>query len=484
LSGKSFGIQFYKSGLAYSRQIRQGRRKKGQKYFQIYSVSRKGDSFSSGRVFARNLDPKMNLGGTVFSADGKTMLYTVSFFDRRGKEHFRILQARLDGEDWKKEGELSINGKNFSCAFPALSPDEQALFFSSDRPGTTGGMDLYVSYRKANGWSEPENLGEMINTTGNEVYPFLAGSNQLWFASDGHIGLGGMDVFHSEKNARNEWGKPKNPGPTFNSHHNDYCYIYDPHWGADGFLLSDRLDRGERDRVFRVSKIQKEIFKVLVRDELTGQAIGNANVKVVRKSDGVVIGHLKSGNFKGEYVFQLPRRDVETGVLLQVSGRKEEYHAKEVDFRADRTRLNMDLKLKPLIGGVENSFVVDLKPVLYPNRKLAFRNLYFDSNNAGLSVNAKAVLDQLVELLKAFPHVNLKLNAHTDSRGHSVYNQKLSEQRACVVKSYLVQKGIPAENISVKGWGEKYILNRCIDGVRCSEKEHSYNRRLEVIVVL
>lgn len=484
-SGRSLGLQLSPEGFVYSKMASTSSRKKGKgkKYRQLFSVVIKDGGFSASHRIGKGLS-RTHVGGVAITRDGNTMYYTRMDKKSEGFTQMTLHKALKKGTEWKDHGALAFNGKGFCCAWPTLSPDEKDLYFCSNRPGGFGGMDLYVVHRNRKGWSSPENLGPMVNSFENETHPFMDQKRRLWFASKGHVGLGGLDVLYTQKDKKGAFGAPINPGVPVNSTGDDYSYVASSEEAGAGYLISNRGDSKARDRIYRVEKMEYSTLVVVVRDALTNGVITDARVSMVRKRDGEIIARSSKDNDKGEYFFKVTQKEVDKGIVFVVEASKSQYQKRKLEFVPSPQKLSITLPLDPLVVEPEIKFEVQLRPVIYPNRKLIFHNIYFKNNNSNLTLESRRVLDRLVRFLDAYPKVRLKLNAHTDSRGLDALNDKLSQQRALATKKYLVKKGVSAQSIQAKGWGERYLLNGCTDNVPCSPKDHEYNRRLEIIVVL
>lgn len=242
-----------------------------EKNLQLFLAKQEGDFFLTPKFFAETMEPRTDVGAVCFSSDETVMYYTRWYF-RKGKQQMEIVEAVKRNGKWVAKRLLPFTDRQYSCCYPSLSPDGKSLYFSSDRPGGFGGMDLYVSQKNGNSWSEPINLGAVINTSRNEIYPRIVKNNQLCFSSDGHVGYGALDLFFSSMESKGNWGVPQNAGYSYNSEYNDYSLVEIP--GENTFfLISDREEKGLKDRIYKISDNHEESIRLLVKDAASQELI-------------------------------------------------------------------------------------------------------------------------------------------------------------------------------------------------------------------
>ena len=360
--------------------------------------------------------------------------------------------------------ELEINSAYYSMKNPALSCDGKTLYFSSDMPGGFGNYDIYKSEIKDDGsLGEPINLGQKINTEEQEVFPHMCCDNTLYFSSNGHLGLGGLDVFYS-KSVDGKWSNVRNIGLPVNSNSDDFAFKM----GDDcinGFVSSNRSGGVGSDDIYAVKKIKPLcdiLLESVVVDAKTELPIDAALTSV--KDNTGIINNSKETSKEGlvDYMFEC-----EDEIQLLVS--KEGYESKMIDIKLlDIDPPLLKIKLDPI-----EELIVEEKIVLNP--------IYFEFDKANITNQAAFELDKLVSIMKKYPKMIIRAESHTDSRGPASYNKLLSERRAKSTAQYVISKGIDENRISGFGMGEEDPEIDCSSG--CSKDEHAKNRRSEFIIV-
>jgi outer membrane protein OmpA-like peptidoglycan-associated protein/tetratricopeptide (TPR) repeat protein len=264
----------------------------GNPFAELYMVEakKKGEdeniSFDYGRPdkYTKSINTKYHEAAVSFSPDGKTIFFTRNNYlnGKAGKSDEGIIKLKIyygaaKGDDnWSNLESLPFNSDEYSVAHPALSQDGQKLYFSSDMPGGFGGMDLYVSEQENGRWGPPTNLGPNSNTEGNEIFPFMDQTGRLYFASDGHVGLGGLDNFYTTEKGAGEWNLPINLGYPINTTHDDFSIVFNEN-GTNGYFASDRDGGVGRDDIYSFKKIATPV-QLFVFDELTKEPIAGASV--------------------------------------------------------------------------------------------------------------------------------------------------------------------------------------------------------------
>ena len=360
--------------------------------------------------------------------------------------------------------ELEINSAYYSMKNPALSCDGKSLYFSSDMPGGFGNYDIYKSEIKDDGsLGEPINLGQKINTEEQEVFPHMCCDNTLYFSSNGHLGLGGLDVFYS-KNVDGKWSNVRNVGIPVNSNSDDFAFKMGDDC-TNGFVSSNRAGGVGSDDVYAVKKIKPLcdiLLESIVVDAKTDLPIDAALTSV--KDNTGIINNSKETSEEGlvDYMFEC-----EDEIQLLVS--KEGYESKMIDIKLlDIDPPLLKIKLDPI-----EELIVEEKIVLNP--------IYFEFDKANITNQAAFELDKLVSIMKKYPKMIIRAESHTDSRGPASYNKLLSERRAKSTAQYVISKGIDENRISGFGMGEEDPEIDCSSG--CSKDEHAKNRRSEFIIV-
>ena len=388
---------------------------------------------------------------------------------------YRATRCTKKEISWKNNGncnfnkgwnvtELEINSAYYSMKNPALSCDGKSLYFSSDMPGGFGNYDIYKSEIKDDGsLGEPINLGQKINTEEQEVFPHMCCDNTLYFSSNGHLGLGGLDVFYS-KNVDGKWSNVRNVGLPVNSNSDDFAFKMGDDC-TNGFVSSNRAGGVGSDDVYAVKKIKPLcdiLLESIVVDAKTDLPIDAALTSV--KDNTGIINNSKETSEKGlvDYMFEC-----EDEIQLLVS--KEGYESKMIDIKLlDIDPPLLKIKLDPI-----EELIVEEKIVLNP--------IYFEFDKANITNQAAFELDKLVSIMKKYPEMIIRAESHTDSRGPASYNKLLSERRAKSTAQYVISKGIDENRISGFGMGEEDPEIDCSSG--CSKDEHAKNRRSEFIIV-
>ncbi|CAM1367016.1 conserved exported hypothetical protein [Tenacibaculum sediminilitoris] len=423
---------------------------------------------------AKILEPpvttKFHEGKPIFSNDGKTMYFTRNNFNgkRIGKDinrvvNLKIYRAKLVNGIWSKITELPFNSDDYSVGHPALSLDEKTLYFSSDMPGGFGLTDIYkVKIYADDNFGIPQNLGETINTSGRETFPFV-GNNSLYFSSDGHLGFGLLDIYEVKMNSEGDFIDIKNLGPPFNSNKDDFAFYINSECKF-GFFSSNRLKGKGDDDIYSFYFQENECLNNIlgnIKNKRNGLFLSRVNVKLINEK-GKVVKETKSDSL-GEFSFY--KVDCDKNYFLKASRENFESIKKDVKFNKNEIiDFHIDLELNPLIV----------------NNEIVLNPIYFDYNSYEIQSETEYELEKVVQVMQDNPKMIIKIESHTDSRGDDVFNKVLSNKRAKSTRDYLISRGINKKRIaSAIGYGEERLLNHCNNEnlKKCSEKEHSLNRR-------
>lgn len=469
----------------------------------LYAVEMMPDGSIGETMFfhKKNLSTNLNQSTPVFTKDGRTMYFTRNNSvngKRRENENkvsfLKLYKASLVNEEWINVEELPFNSDQYSVAHPALSVDEKTLYFTSDMPGTLGQSDLFKVSILANGtFGKPENLGSEINTEGRETFPFVSADNELYFASDGRPGLGGLDVFVSRINKEGTFEEVQNVGEPINSRQDDFAFVINSK-NRNGFFSSNREGGHGLDDVYRFT----EIRKLICEQELSG-TITDAETKENLSGVALILFDETRQNSldavsdqNGNYVFP----NVKCGKKYFIKTSKTDYEIKEAPISIKKASgkttfmIALEKKAKPIIAKtIEVKKIkinaVTLKPIAVGTDLAKLLNIpmnFFDLGKATIKKTSEPQLQKLVNVLKQYPTIKLDIRSHTDSRQSASNNMILSEKRAQSTKEWLVQKGIDGSRLAPKGFGETQLVNKCADGVTCTEKQHQQNRRSEFII--
>ncbi|GAB3536229.1 OmpA family protein [Pontibacter brevis] len=381
-----------------------------------------------------------------------------------------IYTAEKQGANWSNIQPFVYNKvEEYSVGHPALSPDGKVLYFVSDMPGGMGETDIYYSLRKTDGsWSAPVNAGPVINTEGRESFPYVDADGKLFFSSDGHVGMGGLDIFSAE-GVQGNWRKARNLGYPINTPQNDYGIMFtEP--GTKGLLSSNREASNGTDDIYTFDILNKPIVLAITTLERKQNKKKQTVQEVLPETRIVML----QKNVKDSTVFVTDEKgkyflDGRAGDTYTFSGARHGYlkmqNSAQVPAAAPDT--------------VEVALLFDKNEL---EKAIVLENIYYDLDKSDIRVDAAKELDKLATLLENNPQIEIELSAHTDSRESQDYNQALSERRAQAAVDYLVSKGIERDRLTAKGYGKTRLVNGCGDGVICAETEHQKNRRTEFVI--
>lgn len=452
-----------------------------QHFTNLYSADL-GEEMSPGNPvkFNKSLKSKFNEATPVFTKDGKTVYFTRNNYidGKKGKNEkgitlVKLYKATLEEEKWTNIQPLPFTSDSYSTAHPTLSPDEKTMYFASDMPGTLGLSDIFkVQINDDGSFGTPVNLSSAINTEGRETFPFVSQENELYFASDGHPGVGGLDIFMAKINEDGSFNKVQNIGMDANSPKDDFAYIIDSK-SRRGFLSSNRDGGQGYDDIYQFLETKRLICEQELYGEITDldSKIPLPNAKVTLFDNKMNLLNTVYADQKGAYTFM-----VECSKLYTVRAEKEDYNTNEEQVTTSkengRTYLPIALEkdqCKVTIGD-------DL------GKCFGIKNIYFDLDKSNIRTEAALDLEKILDVLNQYPNMKLDIRSHTDSRASFKYNEALSDRRAKSTISWLVQNGVNASRLTGKGYGEIQLVNKCTDNVKCTEEEHQMNRRSEFII--
>ncbi|TCS84331.1 WD40 repeat protein [Anseongella ginsenosidimutans] len=442
----------------------------GHKYYRLYQ-----SAGGSVERFPIQANTDYHICAVSATAGGEELFFALTRLpEKLGKTKrgvpstitIEIYSVKKEGENWSDPVPFRYNnGLNWSVSDPYISSDGQTLYFVSDMEGGLGGTDIYVCRRMDDGsWGEAENLGPEINTAADERTPALDQEGNLYFSSKGHAGMGGLDIFHASASG-NSFASPRNMGYPVNSSHDDLTFRYFTE--ETGYLTSDRREgRGDDDiYYFTIKKVlhfalEGQVLTLRTKEPLAGAKVILTNLDTREE-------FTTRTDADGNYRFELA-----PDARYRVRAEMDEYqlHKAEDAFTAGleaSTTLERDLFLESL----------------YPGQTFVLENIYYDFDKSNIREDAALELDKLVALLKEYPTISIELSSHTDSRGSDSYNMALSQRRAESAVAYLVEKGIAAERLEARGYGETRLVNKCSNGVACSVEAHQLNRRTEFTIL-
>ncbi len=597
-------------------------------FLDLYFTAPEDDVYSKPVPFSNGVNTRFHEGQITFDQAGVTMFFTRNNFngkrgkDRRGVTKLKIYSADWNGSEWTNIREFPFNHDQRSLCHPTLSADGMNLYFASDSKAKGyGGMDLYVSKFTDGRWGKPRNLGPEVNTRGNEVFPFAHEDGSLYFSSNGHAGMGGLDVYttkYVEVGDTSVWSRPQNLGQPYNSKKDDFGFIVDTR-KRSGYMSSNRPGGKGGDDIYKFkippgSKLELDDApliewnaKLLVVDDSDNTPLKDAEIRVApcggSSSDGFIAklipvkgkdnefmlrilngtidedAEKMTTNKDGEayyglssnkdYCFYIEREGYEPAeaefstkeysldreinieipmekkpecmeisgtvtnkvykalvpnakikIVNKFNGEVEELTSDkkgnfatcipcdaEFEIRGNKDEVGMDTTMISSLGrGCKTAKTLKMelempppppKPAIDPameairrnppppysiNQKVIMENIFYDYNKDNVRPESYRDLNRLVEIMNTYPSLVVEIAAHTDARGSKAYNQALSQRRAEKTVQYLRQQGVPAVQLSARGYGEIDPVVVCPAG-RCSEAEHQLNRRTEFKVL-
>lgn len=396
----------------------------------------------------------------------KELFVTLSNFDnpeiqnklyRKANVHLKIIVAKQVNGLWTLADELPFNDAAYSVAHPAITAGGNVLYFVSDMPGGHGGTDIYKSVKENGVWQKPENLGSAINTSGNEMFPYVYQNEMLIFASSGiDASKDDLDLYYSCLSGNN-FSKPMALNE-LNTNADDFGLVIHKD-GKVGYFTSKR-DGGEGDDDIYKVLFDKGEYKLelLVRDKKSQAPIPEARIsfsdgeKMVTNGAGVI------------------NRDLDYETKYTATSELNGYMNESITFSTIGAEFGV---IKQIIN-VEKVEV---------GQKFTMENIFYDFDKWDILPESEVELDKLVKVMKDNPGWKVELGSHTDCRGSDTYNQELSQKRSESAVNYIVSRGISRDRIVATGYGETQLVNKCDDGVSCSEEEHQMNRRTEFTIL-
>ncbi|WP_055444978.1 OmpA family protein [Lacinutrix himadriensis] len=462
-----------KNGILYFSSARNNARRNygwnEEPFLDIYQVAMSNTDNAEAKAVSGDINTKYHEGLVAFSPDGNTMYFSrESFFDgvyekrEDSKTKISVLhlfQANKVGDSWKNVSALPFNKDSYSVKNPSVSTDGKTLYFASDMPGGKGKYDIYKAAIKENGtFGTPENLGDKVNTEGQEMFPFMSDNGTLYFSSNGHLGIGGLDVFYTTDS-----GDVINAGIPVNSNADDLAFFINEETG-EGFVSSNREGGIGSDDIYALKRLEPCLVAITttVVDSETTNPIAEATITIT-DAKGQVVATEKTNN-KGEVAYTVPCDNT-----LNITASYTDYESNTLDFSgSSKKEESIQLRLNAI-----EKIIVEDRVILNP--------ILFDFNKANITAQGAFELDKLVSIMTKYPDMIISAESHTDSRGSAKYNEKLSSSRAQSTIQYVISKGIAANRITGVGKGESDLKINC--GAKCKDEEHAINRRSEFIIV-
>ena len=442
-----------------------------QPFLDIFKVNDTSNAISR---LEEGVNTKFHEGAACFTPDGKYMFFTRNNYfgkkeikDDNNVNNLKIFKAEWVEGQWKNSEPLFFSSDSYSVGHPSISADGKKLFFTSDMPGGYGGTDIYVSeIHERGGVRKPMNLGPIINTEGNEMFPYYNSAEQkLYFSSEGHLGLGQLDIFVAEHNDET-YKNVSNLGEPINSNRDDFAFNINES-GSEGYLASNRDGGVGDDDIYTFTRAIDFTLKGIITDKITHEPLENATI-ILSNSKGEIVFEITTG-IDGYY-----EKNIERDHNYQLNGDKPKFENIIKAFSSynqeSYTEMVVNLELEPLKN---MNILADLSTDI----------IYFDFDKSNIREDAKPELNKIIAVMNKYKDMIIHIESHTDSRGSAKYNERLSSRRAASTYNYFIKQNITPERItSHKGYGEYKLTNNCGDGVKCSDDEHQANRRTEFVI--
>lgn len=458
----------------------------GNPYLKMFYVTLDANNQSITNLVAMDdLNYTYHNGPGTYNPDRQMMFYTrtkmvkvtkkpintdpTSWYDHSTAGDYtnrlEIYSAKLNGNGWNDIKAFAFNNADeYSVGHPALSPDGLILYFVSNMPGGFGGSDIYYCEKiDANTWTAPKNAGNIINSEGDEVFPFVDSKGTLYFSSNGLPGMGGLDLF-SAKGSKNTWSIPENLKFPLNSPKDDFS-IYFTEAGKSGFLASNREGGKGMDDIYRfvITPPTNLILSVVTKEKLDNGSLAvltGVDVDIKNKTTNDI--QKMPVNSKGQLYTK-----VDCNTSYEITGTKDGYFTQLKNITTNCITRNDTVFVELTFDKI----IID-KPIV-------IKNIYYDFDKSFIRPDAAVELDKIVVILMQNPGIEIELGSHTDCRGSDEYNLALSQRRADAAIAYIISNGISKNRITAKGYGETKLVNKCSNGVECTEEEHQMNRRTE-----
>ena len=483
-----FAPSFYKEGLIFSSDRDTGNFARyrhtwnSKDFLDLYKVN--ADSISQGTVikFGDHVNTRLHESTSTVNKAGDVLYFTRNNFksgkyvkDEKGVIRLKIFKAKMVEGVWSNIEELPFNSNDYSVAHPTLSADEKTLYFASDMPGSLGESDIFrVSINDDGTYGTPENLGSVINTEARETFPFVSSEDVLYFSSDGHPGLGGLDIFATKvANGRLD-GNVMNVGEPVNGRMDDFTFIFNEET-KKGYFASNRSEGQGADDIYAFLETKslvidcEQAISGVVRDKISNEPLIGASVKVINENNDEIMSAITDAEGKysllvdctqGNFVRAMTEGYIPSEEYLG----KSDGEPKTIDFYLER-------------NSISAGFGDDLAKLLQ------LSTIYFDFNKYNIRKDSEIEVEKVIAAMEKYPSLRIKVNSHTDSRGKDSYNLWLSQKRAEATVNYMIKRGIAKERLDSEGFGETKLINQCANGVKCSDKDHELNRRSEFIIL-
>jgi outer membrane protein OmpA-like peptidoglycan-associated protein/tetratricopeptide (TPR) repeat protein len=484
--GKHMGMDLYNLGLMISAPISKNYEDKTVYYNLAYVKKNDSVNFAIPAKITGDLKSVYYEAGPCLTPDGQTLYYCKNSSDasvynpkkisrysisKTGVSNMYIYKSINHNGAWSEGRVLSFNNVEYSCIFPCMSKDGKTIYFSSNMPSGYGGYDLYkASLINDTIFSAPENMGAEVNTSEDDLYPKVE-NNHFYYSTRGKTGFGGLDIQVGDL-VNNTVINIKNMGIPFNSSKDDFSMVFTG-TEKEGYFASNREGDHGGDKIFYFKrKVFLDTLRGSVIDQITSHIIDDVKVDLYLHGDDgdkTLVQTMNTGKTK-VWKFVVDGEKTYSIVFTTPDYDNQEFTVPPLESNAKPSRKEVVSKLNPL----------KMAPTVKKNNIVKIDNIYFDFGKATIREESFVILDNICQFLKERPDAKIELSAHTDAVGNDKDNLKLSEQRANSCYNYLIYKGVNAESLIPKGYGESKLLNNCKNAKKCSEEENRINRRVEV----
>jgi len=446
MEGATFSPVKYGDGLMIAAENNSGKRKRvydwtGRSFLDVMTVKSDGKGgWDKPEALKGDVNGDYHEGPAVIAPGDSVIYFTRNNYVKKkiGKSiadvvNLKIYKASIKESMTSNISALPFNSDDYSCGHPTLSDDGKTMFFISDMPGGVGGTDIWISTKQDSGWGTPLNAGKTINTSLNEMFPVLQHDTVLYFSSEGHHTLGGLDIFKTVKRD-GVWATPDNMNAPINSSADDFGVLIKDTTILAGYISSNRDHRDSGiDQIYAIMQDLHLNAKGIAVDKETQEPMEGVMVVLIDKKTNKEIGSTITGA-DGSFSFVL-QPDME----YSVKGTKDDFFADVKDVSTVGKHTSEDFFVK-----------LELKTLWKP---IVLRNILYDFDKYDIRPDAKPELDKLVKIMNDNPKINVELSSHTDIRGKYDYNMVLSQRRAESAVNYIVTKGINKSRITAKGYG-------------------------------
>lgn len=454
----------------------------GQKNPDIYVAEYNNGNWNN----ATNIDAPINTdlaeGVMAFTSNFETAYFTRCDYLDLGKSFCRIYKAEADGQYWYEPELVEIFSDSANVGQPYVSPDNKRLYFSSDAPYGYGEQDIYYIDINNGTYSQPINAGYYVNTEKNDLFPTVDKQGNLYFATNGRKGYGGLDIFKATPD-KNSYAQAELLPFPINTGADDFSlqFIDLPNTDKNkiletGVFSSTRKGGKGNDDLYMYQKLfinYYELHLTVVEKNYENPNDANSKILGLKPLENAIVlmkGQEKITPQNGKLVFEL-----ETNQDYKLYINKVDYFNKSLNISTKGLSSKDSLTIK-LYEQVELEKI-------FPEKEIVIPNIYYDYDKATLRAESLPVLDKLVSFFQENNDLTIEIGSHTDSRGSDKYNEDLSQRRAQSVVDYLIEKGVPTTQLQAKGYGESRLINECKNGVQCSEEKHQENRRTTFRVI-